>query len=260
MKQQLSAISAEWLKCRHVRITWVTFIAFGLGPIMGGLFLVLLSNPDLGGRSMLSAKAQAMSFSSSWSSYFGMLAQVVGVGGVLVFGFVASWLFGREYSEGTAKDLLALPVSRQQILNAKFLIYFVWCIALSLSNLVIGLVIGVVLQLPLVEPSYLYERLFVYAVTTLLTVLLGAPVSFFALFGKGYLAPLGFVALALVFAQIIAAAGWGAYFPWSVPGLYSGVSGTGVKLHYSSYVVVGLMFIVGYLACIRYWNKTDHTK
>src|SRR5690606_5393903 len=46
--------------------------------------------------------------------------------GVLLFGFVASWLFGREYADGTAKDQLALPVSRTQILNAKYIYYVLW--------------------------------------------------------------------------------------------------------------------------------------
>ena len=52
-----------------------------------------------------------MNFSADWNSYFGILTQSIGVGGVLIFGFVASWIFGREYSDGTAKDLLALPTS-----------------------------------------------------------------------------------------------------------------------------------------------------
>ncbi|MBK7811136.1 MAG: ABC transporter permease [Saprospiraceae bacterium] len=60
-----------------------------------------------------------MNMEASWKSYIDLLTQAVGVGGVLAFGFVASWLFGREYPDGTAKDLLSLPTSRTKILECK---------------------------------------------------------------------------------------------------------------------------------------------
>ncbi|MEV0143917.1 MULTISPECIES: ABC transporter permease [unclassified Nonomuraea] len=35
---------------------------------------------------------------------------------------IAIWLFGREFSDHTAKDLLALPTSRTAIVAAKFVV------------------------------------------------------------------------------------------------------------------------------------------
>ena len=49
-------------------------------------------------------------------------------------------------------------------------------------------------------------------------MLVGKPVAFFTLCGKGDRTPLGLVALMLVFAQVIAATRYGADFPWSVRG------------------------------------------
>jgi ABC-2 type transport system permease protein len=37
-----------------------------------------------------------------------MLAQGIAIGGLFVFGFIMSWIFGREYTDRTMKDLLAL--------------------------------------------------------------------------------------------------------------------------------------------------------
>lgn len=172
-----------------------------------------------------SAKAEMMDFAANWESYFGILTQAIGVGGVLIFGFVASWVFGREYSDGTAKDLLALPTSRTKIINAKFSVYLFWCFSLAIFNLVIGFIIGFLLKLPPLNEGLLYDKFIIYLNTTILTILLGTPIAFFSLWGKGYLDSLGFVALTLVIAQIIAATGFGYYFPWSIPGLYSGAGG-----------------------------------
>ena len=262
MKQQLLALQAELIKNKYSNILWATFIAFGLAPVMGGVFIYIVKDTEaLAKTGGLAAKANAMNLEANWQSYLGILVQAIGVGGVLVFGFVASWVFGREYSDGTAKDLLALPTSRTRILNAKFLVYSAWCLALVISNLFIGIVIGALLQLPFPQPAAVLPLLQDYFITTLLTILIGVPIAFFAIWGKGYLAPLGFVALTLVFAQVIAAVGYGSYFPWSIPGLYSGVGGEYKKLlDYWSYTILSVTAILGYLATIIYWRKADHTK
>jgi ABC-2 type transport system permease protein len=228
---------------------------------MGGVFMVILNNPDNAQTGMLAAKAEMMSFSNDWASYLGILSQVIGVGGVLIFGFVASWIFGREYSDGTLKDLLALPISRTKILNAKFVVYLAWCIVLTLSNLILGFIIGSLVGLEPVKTGRLITSINLYAMTALLTIPLGTVVAFFALVGKGYLAPLGFVALTLVLAQVVAAAGLGYYFPWSVPGLYSGAGGEfKTQLDSFSYGILVLSSILGYMASLIHFKFADHTK
>ena len=255
-------LQAELIKNKHSRIVWVTFMAFALAPVMGGIFMLIVRNPEtMAQAGALQTKAQLMNFSADWPSYLGLLNQAVGVGGILIFGFVASWLFGREYSDGTAKDLLALPTSRTAILNAKFAIYVAWCFALAISNLIIGFLIGNLLQIPAAGLNIISSKLTEHFITTFLTVLLGPPTAFFAIWGKGYLAPLGFVALTLVFAQIIAATGYGYYFPWSVPGLYSGAGGAYIaQLNGLSYSILILTSIAGYLATVTYWKYADQTK
>lgn len=102
---------------------WVTFLAFALAPLMGGGFMLIVRNSAaLAKAGSLNSKIQMMQVTADWNSYFGILTQAVGVGGILIFGFVASWILGRDYSEGTAKDLLSLPVSRVMIVNAKLIV------------------------------------------------------------------------------------------------------------------------------------------
>ena len=169
--------------------------------------------------------------------------------------------FGREYSDGTAKDLLSLPVSRTKILNAKFRVYGIWCFALVICNLLIGLLIGTILQLPLTDVHLVSVHLGNYLVTTVITILIGTPIAFFAIWSKGYLAPLGFVSLTLVFAQIIAATGYGSYFPWSVPGLFSGAGGEyKAQLNFVSYTVLVFISVAGYWVTVKYWKTADQMK
>jgi ABC-2 type transport system permease protein len=256
------ALRAELLKNKRSRIVWITFLAFGIAPMMGGLFMLILQHPEIMPKAgMMKNKATAMAMTAEWNSLLLLLSQAMGVGGVLIFGFVASWLFGREYSDGTAKDLLALPVPRSAIVSAKFLVYGVWCAALTLSNLLIGLGIGIVLGLPNWNFEATYQQMGVYAVTALLTMLADMPIALFALWGKGYLAPLGFVVMTLVFSQIIAALGYGTYFPWAIPGLFSGAAGEmKAGLSAVSYSIVAATGLVGYVVSVWYWNVSDHVQ
>jgi ABC-2 type transport system permease protein len=263
MKQQIQAIQAEFLKNRHSRIIWITFLAFSLAPLFGGTFMFLMKGNGYDGLSgAFKSKAVLLSFEANWSSYLGLLSQAVGVGGVLIFGFVASWLFGREYSDGTAKDLLSLPISRTKILNAKFIYYVFWCFALVISNLLLGLFIGFILNLPGWSGQIYTGNMGVYFITTILIILLNTPIAFFAIAGKGYLPPLGIVAILLVLAQIIGAMGFGNYFPWAVPGLYSGSGGAEMRsdLNSISYLILIATSIVGYFGTVLWWKYADQTK
>ena len=260
MNTQLLALKAEYLKNRHSRIIWISFIAFSLAPVFGGVFMLLMSEGnEISGA--FKAKAELMSFEANWNSYLSLLSQAVGVGGVLIFGFVASWLFGREYSDGTAKDLLSLPVSRSKIINAKFIYYIIWCLALVVANLLLGLLFGVLLNIPGMTTEIFLGNLKIYIITTGLILILNTPVAFLALIGKGYLTPLGFVALILVMAQIIGALGFGNYFPWAVPGIFSGSGGKDLKAELSliSYILLFTTGIIGYFSTIWWWKYADQT-
>lgn len=259
MKQQMQAIYSELLKIRRTPISWLSFVLFALGPVMGGLIFFLMKNTDmLEHGSALSMKAEAMGFGVDWSSYFSLLSQVVGVGGIIIFGFVISWLFGREYMDKTFIDLLALPVSRSKIINAKFVVYLLWCLALVCSNLLLGLIIGAFLGLGGWSAAILLNSMTQYFLTSLLVAVLGPPVAFVALWGRGFMAPIGFVIVTMIFAQIIGAIGFGHYFPWALPGLYSGSAGDyALLINNWSYFILGLLTLVGFAGTHWWWNTTD---
>ncbi len=255
------AFLSELLKLRHISILWITFVAFALIPVMGGVIMFLIQNPELIPQSsILSIKVAMLSTPVNLVSYLSIyLTQGAGIAGIIVFGFVASYLFGREYTDHTYRDLLSLPISRTTILNAKFIIYILWCLGLIISDLIAGFIVGKILNLPGGEFNVIFEIIRIYFITAMLSIALGTCVSFFALWGRGYLSPIGFLIVILMFAQFIPYLGWGHYFPWSIPAIFCGSAGEEFKnrLNEWSYLAMFFTCALGYILTISWWKYTD---
>ncbi|WIV57990.1 ABC transporter permease [Amycolatopsis nalaikhensis] len=58
------------------------------------------------------------------------------------------WTFGREFSQDTVKDLLALPTPRTTIVAAKFAVTTGWSLALTAQTYLLGLLLGAAIGLP----------------------------------------------------------------------------------------------------------------
>ncbi|MBL0110595.1 MAG: ABC transporter permease [Saprospiraceae bacterium] len=153
------ALKAEVLKNKHSPIHGITLVAFAWHRYLGYHHVLMQSRGMDGLSGALRSKSEVLAIAADWPSYLSILTQAVGVGGILIFGFITSWLFGREFSDGTVKDLIALPVSRANILNAKFIYATTWCVALVICNLLIGLLIGFILGLSGWEWSFFAREL-----------------------------------------------------------------------------------------------------
>jgi ABC-2 type transport system permease protein len=133
--------------------------------------------------------------------------------------------------------------------------------SLVVFNFAVGVIIGIILNLPGYSDQVLAQHLKIYLLTALITITLGPPVAFFALAGKGYLAPLGFVIFIMIFSQIIAAFGMGTYFPWSIPALFSGAAGDYKEaLNTVSYAILVFTSVAGYLITVFWWKYADQAK
>jgi len=262
MNRLFASCFAEYLKIKGSKILWFTIAALCLAPIFGALFVIVLRNPALtAGNEALKAKAALSGFSADWPSFFNLIAQAIGVGGVIIFGFIASWIFGREYADRTLKDLISLPISRSTIVISKLLAFIVWCSVVTIAVILISLLIGFMLHLPGWESQLLYSSLRHIFTTAILVMLLCPPVFFIASVGRGYLAALGFVVLTVVLSQIIGALGFGSYVPWAVPALYNGIgSEFGGSLNTTSYIIVLMTGVVGLSATIYWWKYADNAK
>ncbi len=76
------------------------------------------------------AKAQLTGITPDWPGLMLFATQVAVVGSLLRYAFILTWLFGREYVDRTAHQLMALPVSRTAIVMAKLGVYAAWGVLL----------------------------------------------------------------------------------------------------------------------------------
>ncbi len=256
MRNLAQALSVELLKARRSSVTLFTALGAALLPLVGGFFMIVLKDPELAQRvGLVSAKARILAGAADWPTYLELLAQGLAVGGIILFGFVGSWVFGREYADRTAKDLLALPTPRAAIVAAKFVVVLLWSAVLVILVLLLGFGVGALIGLAQAAPPLLLQGAVSIVIAAVLTIALVTPVAFFASAGHSYLAPLGFVFLTLLLAQVVAVAGWGEYFPWSIPALFA----QGEPLGAISYVIVAATCAVGIAVTSAWWELADQT-
>ena len=253
---------ALWIETRKALrspLPLVTSLGFLLIPAIGALFMIILRDPEFARKlGLISAKAQLVGGSADWPTLLSMLSQAVGIGGVFLFGLNTAWVFGRELAEGTAVDWLATPMPRSTMLLAKFILVAVWSLLMTAIMLAAGLAVGALLKLPLGSPGLLAGGALRVFVTAMMVIVLSSAVAWAASAGRGYLPAMGFMFLAVVLAQVIAVLGWGEYFPWSIPALYSGMV-PGVTLPGSSYWIVALTGLLGVLVTLRWWYRADQS-
>ncbi len=254
-----------WIELRKAirsRIPLFTALGFLIGPLAGALFMVILKDPEAArSAGLITAKAQLTAGTADWPTYLGLLSQVAALGGMMVFSFVASWVFGREFVDGTVKDLLSVPVSRSSIVVAKFSVYALWCLALAALVYLAGLGLGALVGLPEGSPATLLRGTASVAAASLMVIAVVTPIALLAGVGRGYLPPLGGAVLALVLSQVVGATGWGDYFPWAVPALYAGAAGPeAARLGPISFLLVIVTGVAGGIGTFVWWKLADQNR
>jgi ABC-2 type transport system permease protein len=262
MKPFSSALWAEMLKMRRSKVPLFTAIGFSIPPLIGGLFMIILKDPARAqSMGLISAKAQLTVGVAEWATLFNLLAQATAVGGMILFSVFTAWVFGREFSDHTAKELLALPTSREMIVGAKFILVAGWTFLLTILCYLLGLVVGSLVDIPGWSLNLLRSASIDILGTGVLTILLLPFVAYVASAGKGYLPSFGWMILTVALAQIIIITGWGNWFPWSIPALFSGAAGPRSDLlGWYSYLILLIASCLGTLATFNWWRNADHTR
>lgn len=256
MNNLSQAIWVETLKFRRSKMPLLTLLGFLMVPFMGGFFMIILKDPELARRlGLISAKAQLIGGAADWPTFLSLLAQAIAIGGTILFGFIGSWVFGREYSDHTVKDLLALPTPRPTIVLAKFVVVMGWSAIVTAVVIIIGLGVGTAVGLPPTSTDVFQQGTLTILGSALLTITLVTPIAFFASAGHGYLPPLGAMILAIFLAQIIVVIGYGDYFPWSIPALYA----QGSPIRPISGLIVILTGLIGIAGTFLWWELADQT-
>ena len=249
-----------WIELRKVlrsRVPLFTALGFLIMPLIGTLLIFIFKDPQLARQlGLLGVKANLVVVSPDWSGYLNLMIEFTALGGFFFFCLAISWTFGREFTDGTLKDLLAVPVPRFAILLAKFSVAALWCATLILETAVVGLALGALIRLPGGSPAIILHGIGLLAVTSVMSIILILPFGFFASLGRGYLLPIGIAMLALILGNLSITLGWGEYFPWAVPAMLLQEANIGLF----SYGLVVLTGFLGVLATYLWWKYADQNR
>jgi ABC-2 type transport system permease protein len=255
----------EFQKVRRSKILWITAMAVFLVSVISGLFMFILQDPERARQfGLVGAKAQILGGAADWQSLFNLTLLLVSVGGMIIFGFIFVWIFGREFSDKTVYNILSLPTPRVTIVVAKLVTAAYWSLALILIVFVLSLGIGALLHLPEWSSSTVLNGLRLLLVTGILTILLSIPFALAASTTRGYLPAVGCLFLVLILGQVISQLGYGQYFPWTIPMFYSGAAEalTGkvaIPLGPVSYFLVGVVSVLSLVVLGAWWWYADQT-
>jgi ABC-2 type transport system permease protein len=256
-----AAIATELTKTRHSRVPWGVAAGFSFAPLVMGLFMVILKDPERArSLGLLGSKAQLTAGTADWPTFLNLLGQAVAIGGAILFAFLTAWVFGREFADRTVRGLLASPTPRRAIVVAKALVIAAWGVGISAWVISLGLVIGALIGLPGWPGGAALGTVAGIALAAALTICLQTGAAFVAGVGRGYIAPLAWAVAMIAASQILAVLGWGAWFPWSVPALVAGAGGTAVEpVTPAGVALVLAVSLVGLVATIAWWERADQT-
>ncbi|CAA9236515.1 MAG: hypothetical protein AVDCRST_MAG83-1417 [uncultured Arthrobacter sp.] len=249
-----AALAVEWLKFRRARPVMFTSVFLVLGvPVMTVASVLSLE----GANPLLAVKAEGVIGAGGWEGFFVGAGTISAVGGLLGFGVVTGWVFGREFTDGTVGSLFLAAVSRTATAAAKLLLILAWAlavaVALTFTLVAAGLLSGTAggpgdPVIPVLTVKFL--------LITATTALLALPCAWAATLGRGYLAAIGAVIAIVVLAQLAAMVGLGGWFPFAAPGLWASQRGAGTDA--TTAVQVLLSLPLGALAAgltLRSWHR-----
>lgn len=234
MKAFLAAFRVEFTKLVRSSVWWVTLLFF--------LFVTALR---LG-------EGDATAYLNNVTFLF---ASVLGIMG---FGFIVSWVFGREYVDRTAKDLLAIPVSRSVIVLAKYAVAVIACEIITYLSFGFALVLGRLSGASGLTGEVAWHYFMLLIIIMVMHLLLTAPLALLAGLSRGYLLPIGVAFTALMLALTLGGTPIGAYLPWSIPALnQSQAASVLLPLDWISYAIVLGLGFGGTAGTLFWWRYAD---
>jgi ABC-2 type transport system permease protein len=236
---------------------WIAIASLFM-PVAIAFLIFVSKNPDISEKlGLVGAKANLVAYAATdWPAYLVFFNQMVAAAGFIFLVLAISWVFGREFAEGTVKDLLAVPVHRASILMAKFIVMAIWSAALTLVMISAGFLMGMLINLPGGAPDLISAGRDLVG-TAILVVGVVFPFAFFASVGRGYLLPFGIAILMLMMGNLVVVLGWGEYFPWAVPMLFAQDKSSLTPI---SYWIVLLTSVTGMFATYLWWMNADQNR
>lgn len=217
MNTFVDGLAVETRKARSSRVLWSTGLLLVLG-LCGLTATIVLAARS--GNTQLLAKLGPQAASGDWTALLSAAAQITSAGGLLAFGVGASWLYGREFADGTVSGLFGLPVSRGRIAAAKLVVFAGWSVVVSVLMTVVLLGAGLVLGLGLPDGNAVTGLGRQFALG-LLTAAIAVPAGWAASLGRGLLPGIAATVGILVLAQVAVLADFASWVPFVAPAMWA---------------------------------------
>jgi ABC-2 type transport system permease protein len=233
-----AAVAVETRKTTAARVVLSTTVLLIAGVAMLSAASTLAAES---GNAQIVAKLGPLAAAGGWAALLGTASQISGAAGLLAFGVVLSWIYGREFADGTITGLFGLPVSRPTLALAKLVVYLLWSLIVSavLVLVVTGVGLATGMGWPDGEAAAALGRL---AALVPLTGLLAVPAAWASTIGRGLLPGIATTVVSIAISQVMVVAGTGGWFPFAAPTLWAIMPGMVGPTQLALVVVVPVVF------------------
>lgn len=201
------AVIVEVTKLKRASLPVWSVVTVLLAPAMSNVF----------------AYAQDSETQLSWPAFFKLGSMTMGTWwGILLFGLIAAFIFGREYTEGISPNMLTSPTRREYFVLAKFAVLSVWVFVLAILSLVAQALAATALGLDGFAWAEVWPVVGDVLTVALLILLTQPLIAFVAVASRGVFAPMILSAAGFLAGMLGGIAGWGDWLPWAMPTLVGG--------------------------------------
>ncbi|SFD69820.1 bacitracin transport system permease protein [Bacillus sp. 491mf] len=177
--------------------------------------------------------------------------------GVPLYGVVTAYLFNREYTENTLKNLLTIPVSRIRFIISKFILLFIWIMILTMVSWGLTLLLGLLGSFPGLSNALILQSFMKFLIGGGFLFILSTPIVFLTLIMKTYVSPIILTIVITMINVMTANSEHKDLFPWAAT-----IDIVNNKLQPTyppeySYVIIAATAIIGFIATIFYFKRVD---
>jgi ABC-type transport system involved in multi-copper enzyme maturation permease subunit len=258
----VKVIRTELLKLRRSPIVPLSFALYAFFALISWFVLWIVKNPEAAaGLGLVGQKAgfAANGLGADWRGLFTFVSEMNVMGGAIVLSFIVIYLFGREYVELCAKNMLALPVPRRLFVETKLIVAAAWFILLTALLLAETLAVGALLGLGTPDAGTQVKEGAGILLAAFLSVALQGLVAWVTVASRGYLAPFGYTMATLIVGSLMARTDWAPWCPWSITAAMSGLTGPrrqGESL--GGFIILAATFALGFALTLLHEEKADN--
>ena len=243
------------LKCEWIKLKRSKFLLIGM---LGTLIVPLLVCV----RAVTNYLSDPGNVISVFTLYDNALMFLMLLSGPIVLTIMGAWIISREYTDGTLKNIFAIPVSRVTFLCGKLLFFamliFLFMLISWLEILVSALLCSCFIPVEQITiPSFLFFLIKMLFGGILLCAT-QTPFIYLTIRSKGFVAPLIAIAAVSLINVVLSNSGIAGFYPWSasyllVMGRLSGSDCT----KESSFIIILAMSILAVAASLFRFKKEE---